>query len=94
MICEDFGKPGFKYKIDDRTGKIDRENSEIKEFLRIDHPQVALIADSDGRIGFDDKRNAIFVVLNVCLPPVTLPWVCVCVNLELKGAHFERLVLF
>jgi len=49
------------YKIDDRTGKIDRENSEIKEFLRIDPPQVALIADSDGRIGFDDKRNAIFV---------------------------------
>ena len=49
------------YKIDDRTGKIDRENSEIKEFLRIDPPQVALIADSDGRIGFDDKRNPIFV---------------------------------
>ena len=49
------------YKIDDRTGVIDRKNSEIKEFLRIDPPQVALIADSDGRIGYDDKRNAIFV---------------------------------
>ena len=49
------------YKIDDRTGKIDRENTEIKEFLRIDPPQVALIADSDGRIGYDDKRNPIFV---------------------------------
>jgi hypothetical protein len=49
------------YKIDDRTGKIDTKNTEIKEFLRVDPPQVALIADSDGRIGYDDKRNAIFV---------------------------------
>ena len=49
------------YKIDDITGKIDRDNTEIKEFLRIDPPQVALIADSDGRIGYDDKRNPIFV---------------------------------
>ena len=29
--------------------------------LRIDPPQVAMIADSDGRIGYDDKRNEIFV---------------------------------
>ena len=49
------------YKIDDRTGKIDHNQSEIKELLRIDPPQVALIADSDGRIGYDDKRNKIFV---------------------------------
>jgi hypothetical protein len=49
------------YKIDDRTGKIDHNASEVKELLRIDPPQVALIADSDGRIGFDDKRNEIFV---------------------------------
>ena len=49
------------YKIDDRTGKIDHNASEVKELLRIDPPQVALIADSDGRIGYDDKRNQIFV---------------------------------
>ncbi len=49
------------YKIDDRTGKIDHNQSEVKELLRIDPPQVALISDSDGRIGFDDKRNRIFV---------------------------------
>ena len=49
------------YFIDDRTGKIDHKRTEIKEYLRIDPPQVAMIADSDGRIGFDDKRNALFV---------------------------------
>ena len=49
------------YKIDDRTGRIDHNASEVKELLRIDPPQVALIADSDGRIGYDDKRNQIFV---------------------------------
>ena len=49
------------YKIDDRSGKIDHNASEIKELLRIDPPQVALIADSDGRIGYDDKRSEIFV---------------------------------
>ena len=49
------------YDIDDSTGKINHETSKIKEFLRIDPPQVAMIADSDGRIGYDDKRNKIFV---------------------------------
>ena len=49
------------YFIDDRTGKIDEKRTEIKEFLRIDPPQVAMIADSDGRIGYDDKRNKIYV---------------------------------
>ena len=43
------------------TGKIDHEKTEIKEILRIDPPQVAMIADSDGRIGFDDKRNKVWV---------------------------------
>ena len=49
------------YWIDDKTGKIDHKRTNIKEYLRIDPPQVAMIADSDGRIGFDDKRNALFV---------------------------------
>jgi len=37
------------------------DNTEIKECLRIDPPQVAMIADSDGRIGYDDKRNKVWV---------------------------------
>jgi len=49
------------YWLDDTTGKIDHEKTEIKECLRIDPPQVAMIADSDGRIGFDDKRNKVWV---------------------------------
>ena len=49
------------YYIDDTTGVIDNEKTEIKELLRIDPPQVAMIADSDGRIGYDDKRNKIYV---------------------------------
>ena len=48
------------YYIDDVTKKIDPDRTEIKEFLRIDPPQVAMIADSDGRIGYDDKRNPYF----------------------------------
>ena len=47
------------YKIDDTTGEIDSEKTIIKEMLRIEPPQVAMIADSDGRIGYDDKRNKI-----------------------------------
>ena len=49
------------YYIDDVSGKIDHKKTAIKEYLRIDPPQVAMIADSDGRIGYDDKRNKIFV---------------------------------
>ncbi len=49
------------YFIDDITGEIDQTKTEIKELLRIDPPQVAMIADSDGRIGYDDKRQKIFV---------------------------------
>ena len=49
------------YWIDDTTGEIDPEKTEIKELLRIDPPQVAMIADSDGRIGYDDKRQKIWV---------------------------------
>ncbi len=49
------------YYINDSTGEIDLKKTEIKELIRIDPPQVAMIADSDGRIGFDDKRNAVFV---------------------------------
>jgi hypothetical protein len=49
------------YYIDDRTGKIDHKRTQIKEYLRVDPPQVAMIADSDGRIGFDDKRNELYV---------------------------------
>ncbi len=49
------------YDINDATGKINHDKSKIKEFLRIDPPQVAMIADSDGRIGYDDKRNKVFV---------------------------------
>jgi len=49
------------YWIDDSTGMISEKKTEIKEMLRVDPPQVAMIADSDGRIGYDDKRNEIFV---------------------------------
>ena len=49
------------YKINDTTGNIDRKKTVIKEMLRIEPPQVAMIADSDGRIGYDDKRNQIWV---------------------------------
>ena len=49
------------YEINDATGEIDHDKTEIKELLRIDPPQVGMIADSDGRIGYDDKRNKVFV---------------------------------
>ena len=49
------------YWIDDKTGEIDNEKSEIKELLRVDPPQVAMIADSDGRVGYDDKHNPVWV---------------------------------
>jgi len=49
------------YWVDDKTGLISEKKTEIKEMIRIDPPQVAMIADSDGRIGYDDKRNEIFV---------------------------------
>ena len=49
------------YSIDDRSGIINHERTEIKEMIRIDPPQVALISDSDGRIGYDDKRRKVFV---------------------------------
>jgi len=49
------------YEINDATGVIDHDKTEIKELLRIDPPQVAMIADSDGRIGYDDKRNKVWV---------------------------------
>ena len=49
------------YFIDDKTGEIDPKKTEVKELLRVDPPQMAMIADSDGRIGYDDKHNAVFV---------------------------------
>ena len=49
------------YSINDATGEIDEAKTEIKEILRIDPPQVAMIADSDGRIGYDDKHNPVYV---------------------------------
>lgn len=49
------------YFIDDRSGNIDHNRTEIKELLRLDPPQVAMIADSDGKIGYDDKRQQIWV---------------------------------
>jgi DNA-directed RNA polymerase subunit RPC12/RpoP len=49
------------YYINDTTGKVDPKKTKIKELIRIDPPQVAMIADSDGRVGFDDKRNAVYV---------------------------------
>ena len=49
------------YHINDATGEINEEKTVIKEMLRIEPPQVAMIADSDGRIGYDDKRNKIYV---------------------------------
>ena len=49
------------YSINDSTGEIEEDKTEIKEILRIDPPQVAMIADSDGRVGYDDKHNAVYV---------------------------------
>ena len=49
------------YWVDDNTGLISEKKTEIKEMLRVDPPQVAMIADSDGRVGYDDKRNAVYV---------------------------------
>ena len=49
------------YFIDDTTGEIDHGKTEIKEMIRVDPPQVAIIADSDGKIGYDDKRQKIWV---------------------------------
>jgi hypothetical protein len=49
------------YSINDSTGEIEEEKTEIKEIIRIDPPQVAMIADSDGRIGYDDKHNPVYV---------------------------------
>ncbi len=49
------------YFINDTTGIIDHDKTEIKELLRVDPPQVGMIADSDGRIGYDDKRNKVRV---------------------------------
>ena len=49
------------YFIDDITKEIVPEKTEIKELLRLDPPQVAMIADSDGRIGYDDKHNPVYV---------------------------------
>lgn len=49
------------YWIDPRTREIDPEKTEIKEILRVDPPQVAMISDSDGRIGYDDKRIPVYI---------------------------------
>jgi len=49
------------YSISDATGKINPNGTEIKELLRLDPPQVAVICDSDGRLGYNDKHEPIFV---------------------------------
>lgn len=49
------------YEIDDKTGKINHEKTQIKEIIRIEPPEVGVIADSDGRLGFDDKRNPVYI---------------------------------
>jgi hypothetical protein len=49
------------YSINDTTGEIEEEKTVIKELIRVDPPQVAMIADSDGRVGYDDKHNPVFV---------------------------------
>lgn len=47
------------YDIDEDAKEIVGER--VAEILRIPPAQVALIADSDGRIGYDDNGNQIFV---------------------------------
>ena len=49
------------YHISDTTGKINKKETEIKELLRINPTQVAMICDSDGRIGYNDKHEPIYV---------------------------------
>ena len=49
------------YSINDTTGEIEEDKTVIKELLRVDPPQVAMIADSDGRVGYDDKHNPVYV---------------------------------
>ena len=47
------------YEISDEDGSI--VNIKYKEFLRVDPPQVAMIADTDGRLGYDDNGREILV---------------------------------
>jgi len=47
------------YDIDDSTKEIRGER--IAEIMRADPPQVAMICDSDGRIGYDDNGNQVYV---------------------------------
>jgi len=49
------------YNINDATGEINHDKSDIKEFLRVDPTQVAMICDSDGRLGYNDKHQPIYV---------------------------------
>lgn len=47
------------YDIDDFSHEI--VGTRIVEMLRLDPPQVAMIVDSDGRVGYDDNGNRVYV---------------------------------
>ena len=46
---------------DDAKLEIDDSRTEVSEILRVHPAQVAFIADADGRIGYDDNRNKVYV---------------------------------
>ncbi len=47
------------YDIDDFTHEV--VDTRVVELLRLDPPQVAMIVDSDGRVGYDDNGNRVYV---------------------------------
>lgn len=49
------------YWIDEAKLEVDWEKTKIAEMLRIDPSQCGFIADSDGRIGYDDNRQKVYV---------------------------------
>lgn len=43
------------------SGEIDWKKTKLKEIIAIEPPTAAVICDADGRLGFDDKKNPVFV---------------------------------
>ena len=49
---------------DGATKVIDDQRTEVAEFIRVHPAQLAFIADSDGRLGYDDNRQKVYVCPN------------------------------
>ena len=59
-----FIKPTVGYQEDGAKYEIDDKKTEIAEFLRVHPGQMAFIADMDGRLGYDDQHQEIYVCPN------------------------------